>query len=50
MSLLNDMRHIQSKAKHDDVFNTQTMLAVSEIRDSTVILKDGGLRAIIRVQ
>lgn len=37
------------KGKKDNVFNTETMLAVSEIKNNTVILKDGWLRAILKV-
>lgn len=38
------------KGKKDNVYNTETMLPFSEIRSNTVILKDGWLRSIIRVQ
>ncbi len=37
------------KGKPNNVFNTETMLPVSEIRGDTVILKDGGLRAVVRL-
>ena len=37
------------KGKRNNVYNTETMLPVSEIRGNTLILKDGGLRAIIKV-
>ncbi len=37
------------KGKPNNVFNTETMLPVSEIRGDTIILKDGWLRAVIRV-
>lgn len=37
------------KGKPNNVFNTETMLPISEIRGNTVILKDGGLRAILRI-
>lgn len=37
------------KTKPNNVFNTETMLPISEIRGDTVILKDGGLRAILRL-
>lgn len=43
-----DQSKIQ-KSKHDKVFNTETMLPVSEIKWDTIILKDGWLRAIIKV-
>lgn len=38
------------KSSADNLFNTETMLPISEIRDGVVILKDGGLRGIIRVE
>lgn len=31
------------------MFNTETMLPISEIKNDTVILKDGGLRAILKI-
>lgn len=37
------------KAKHDNVFNTENMLPISEIKNDTIILKDNGLRAVLRV-
>jgi hypothetical protein len=37
------------KGKPNNVFNTETMLPISEIRGDTVILKDGGLRAVVRL-
>ena len=37
------------KGKPNQVFNTETMLPVSEIRGDTMILKDGGLRAVIKM-
>jgi len=37
------------KNKPNNVYNTETMSPISEIRWDTVILKDGGLRSIIRV-
>ncbi|GHW02274.1 hypothetical protein AGMMS50249_0600 [candidate division SR1 bacterium] len=43
-----DQKNIQ-KTSSDNVFNTETMLPVSEIRDGIVILKDGGLRGILKV-
>ncbi len=49
MSLIEQMT-IQKNKKSDTVFNTETMLRISEIQDDTVILKDGGLRAIIKVE
>ena len=40
---------IQKGKKSDQVYNTQTMLPISEIQEDTIILKDGWLRAIIKV-
>jgi len=37
------------KPKHENLFNTETMLPISEIRNDTLIMKDGGLRAILRI-
>lgn len=37
------------KPKHENLFNTETMLPISEIRNDTIIMKDGGLRAILRI-
>lgn len=37
------------KTKWENVFNTETMLPVSEIKNDTIILKDGWLRNILRV-
>jgi hypothetical protein len=37
------------KWKANNVFNTETMLPISEIRWETIILKDGGIRAILRL-
>jgi hypothetical protein len=43
-----DKNKIQ-KPKHENLFNTETMLPISEIRNDTLIMKDGGLRAILRI-
>lgn len=37
------------KTQQNNMYNTEAMLPVSEIRSDTVILKDGGLRAVIKV-
>lgn len=37
------------KPKNENLFNTETMLPISEIRNNTVIMKDGGLRAILKI-
>lgn len=47
--LLNFEKGKIQKGQHEQVFNTETMLPLSEIRGDTMVLKDGGLRAIIRV-
>lgn len=43
-----DQKHIQ-KNNHENMFNTETMLPISEIKNNTIILKDGGIRAILKV-
>ncbi len=48
-SLLSFEKNKIKKAKPDELFNTETMLPISEIRSDTVILKDGGLRAILHI-
>lgn len=45
---LGDQAKIQGKG-HDPVFNTETMLPISEIRNDTILLKDGWLRAVLKV-
>ncbi len=37
------------QAKPSNMFNTETMLPISEIKNDTLILKDGWLRAILKV-
>lgn len=37
------------RGKKNNIYNTETLLPISEIRSDTVILKDGGLRAAIKV-
>lgn len=37
------------KSKPSNMFNTETMLPISEIKSDTIILKDGWLRAILKV-
>ncbi len=37
------------KPKHENLFNTETMLPISEIRNDVIIMKDGGLRAILKI-
>jgi len=43
-----DKNKIQ-KPKHENLFNTETMLPISEIRNDTIIMKDSWLRAILRI-
>ena len=38
------------KKKADNLFNTETMLPVSEVKNGIVILKDWGMRSIIKVE
>ncbi|PID34600.1 MAG: hypothetical protein CR971_02415 [candidate division SR1 bacterium] len=46
---LGEQNKIQ-KGKHENLFNTETMMQVSEIKDNTILLKDSGLRAILKVE
>lgn len=48
MELQKEKKQIK-KGKNESLFNTETMLKISEVRWDTMILKDGWLRAIIRV-
>lgn len=48
MGILQEQRKV-SKGKKNNVYNTETMLPISEIRNTTVVLRDGGVRAIIKV-
>ncbi len=45
-----DSLKIKLNKKGDAVYNTETMLPFSEIQGNTVILKDGGLRGVIKVE
>ena len=38
------------KTNADNMFNTETMLPISEVKNGIVILNDGGLRSIIKVE
>lgn len=49
MSVLEEQL-IQKNKKSDQLYNTERMLPISEIHDDTVILKDGGLRAIVKIE
>jgi len=50
MALLgnNENKKVQH-GKSNNVYNTETMLPISEIRGNTILLKDNWLRAIVRV-
>jgi len=37
------------KTKHDNVFNTENMLPISEIKNDTMILKDWWLRGVLKI-
>ena len=50
MSSLIEEKLIQKGKKSDQLYNTETMLPISEIQENTIILKDGGLRAILKVE
>ena len=50
MWLLDSDKSKIKKWKADNLFNTETMLPISEIKNGIVILKDGGLRSIIKVE
>lgn len=49
LSLLSFEKNKIKKTNPNELFNTETMLPISEIRSDTIILKDGGLRAILRI-
>ena len=38
------------KARPENMFNTETMLPISEIKSETIILKDWGLRSILKIE
>ena len=38
------------KGKTDNTFNTETMLPISEVKNGIIILKDWGLRSVIKVE
>ncbi len=44
-----EQKNIQ-QGKNENLFNTETMMYVSEIKDDTILLKDSGLRAILKVE
>ena len=50
MWLLDADKSKVKKSKADNLFNTETMLPISEIKNGIVILKDWGLRSIIKIE
>lgn len=50
MWLLDPDKSKIKKWKADNMFNTETMLPISEVKNGIVILKDWGLRSIIKVE
>ena len=50
MWLLNPDQQKIKKWKTDNLFNTETMLPISEIKNGIIILKDGWLRSILKVE
>lgn len=46
---MNDTSVRQSKNKKNPSLSTQVYLRISEIRDNTLVLKNGGLRAVLKV-
>lgn len=47
--MANDESVRQGQAKKNPTISTQTYLKIAEIRDDTLVLKNGGLRAVLRV-
>ena len=50
MGILDFDKSKVKKGHPDNLFNTETMLPISEIKNGIVILKDWGLRSIIKVE
>ena len=50
MGILDFDKSKVKKWKTDNLFNTETMLPISEVKNGIVILKDGGLRSILKVE
>lgn len=46
---LGEQKKIQNK-RTENLFNTETMLPISEIKNDVIILKDGWLRSILKVE
>ncbi len=50
MWLLNPDKSKIKKWKTDNLFNTETMLPISEVKNGIIILKDGWLRSILKIE
>lgn len=50
MLFKNFEKQIIQKGRQEAQFNTETMLPISEIKDGYLILKDGGIRAILKAE
>ena len=50
MGILDFDKSKVKKSKADNLFNTETMLPVSEVKNGIVILKDWWMRSIIKVE
>lgn len=50
MLFKNFEKQIIQKGREEAQFNTETMLPISEIKDGYLILKDGGIRAILKAE
>lgn len=50
MATILDKIMLQNWKQADQLYNTETMLPISEIQNDVIILKDGGLRSIIKVE
>ena len=50
MGILDFNKSKIKKTKTDNLFNTETMIPISEVKNWIVILKDWGLRSIIKVE
>ena len=50
MGILDFDKSKVKKNQTDNLFNTETMLPISEVKNGIIILKDGGLRSILKVE
>lgn len=50
MGILDFDKSKVKKGKTDNMFNTETMLPISEVKNGIIILKDWGMRSIIKVE